>query len=61
MTHVTCTLTAKNLDQLGNRVWATFTFTFSMPSTDVLAAQYTAVAPVIAGEDTRTCKLLIDV
>ena len=31
MTHVTCTLTAKNRDQLrnptlGNRVWATFTF-----------------------------------
>ena len=30
MTHVTCRLTAKNLDQLrnptlGNRVWATFT------------------------------------
>ena len=33
MTHVTCWLTAKNRDQLqnptlGNRVWATFTFTF---------------------------------
>jgi len=33
MTHVTCRLTAKNRDQLrnptlGNRVWATFTFTF---------------------------------
>jgi len=32
MTHVTCRLTAKNRDQLrdptlGNRVWATFTFT----------------------------------
>ena len=32
MTHVTCTLTAKNRDQLrnptvGNRVWASFTFT----------------------------------
>jgi len=31
MTHVTCSLTAKNRDQLrnptlGNRVWATFTF-----------------------------------
>jgi len=31
MTHVTCQLTAKNRDQLGNptldnRVWATFTF-----------------------------------
>jgi len=31
VTHVTCRLTAKNLDQLrnptlGNRVWATFTF-----------------------------------
>ena len=26
MTHVTCRLTAKNRDQLGNRVWATFTF-----------------------------------
>jgi len=36
MTHVTCRLTAKNLDQLrnptlGNRVWATFTFTFYWP------------------------------
>jgi len=34
MTHVTCRLTAKNRDQLrnptlGNRVWATFTFTYS--------------------------------
>ena len=33
MTHVTCRLTAKNRDQLrnptlGNRVWASFTFTF---------------------------------
>jgi len=33
MTHVTCRLTAKNRDQLrnptlGNRVWATFAFTF---------------------------------
>jgi len=33
-THVTCSLTAKNRDQLrnptlGNRVWATFTFTFA--------------------------------
>jgi len=33
MTHATCRLTAKNRDQLrnpthGNRVWATFTFTF---------------------------------
>jgi len=33
MTLVTCSLTAKNRDQLrnptlGNRVWATFTFTF---------------------------------
>ena len=33
MTHVTCRLTAKNRDQLrngtlGNRVWATFIFTF---------------------------------
>ena len=33
MTPVTCRLTAKNRDQLrnpmlGNRVWATFTFTF---------------------------------
>ena len=33
MTHITCRLTAKNRDQLrnptlGNRVWATFTFTF---------------------------------
>jgi len=33
MTHVTCRLTAKNRDQLrnptlGNRLWATFTFTF---------------------------------
>ena len=33
MTHVTCRLTAKNRDQLrnptlGNRVWATFTFTY---------------------------------
>jgi len=34
MTHITCRLTAKNLDQLqnrtlGNRVLATFTFTFT--------------------------------
>jgi len=36
MTHVTCTLTAKNRDQLrnptlGNRAWATFTFFFLPP------------------------------
>ena len=35
MTHATCRLTAKNLDQLrnptlGNRVWATFTFIVSL-------------------------------
>ena len=35
MTHITCTLTAKNRYQLwnpmlGNRVWATFTFTFHL-------------------------------
>jgi len=35
MTHVTCRLTAKNRDHpgnpsLGNRVWATFTFTYSV-------------------------------
>jgi len=29
MTHVTCRLTAKNRDQLGYRVWATFTFDFT--------------------------------
>ena len=36
MTHITCRLTAKNRDQLlnprlGDRVWATFTFTFYRP------------------------------
>jgi len=35
MTHVTCRLTAKNRDQLrnptlGNRVWATFTFYYTI-------------------------------
>jgi len=37
MTHVTCRLTAKNRDQLrnptlGNRLWATFTFTHTLRS-----------------------------
>ena len=37
MTHVTCRLTAKNRDQLrnstlGNRVWATITFTAKLPN-----------------------------
>jgi len=39
MTHVTCRLTAKNRDQLrnptlGNRVWASFTFTFFVSMND---------------------------
>ena len=42
MTHVTCRLTAKNRDQLrnptlGNRVWATFTFTYCMLSCECVA------------------------
>jgi len=41
MTHVTCRLTAKNRDQLrnptlGNRVWATFTFTFLCVQNQIL-------------------------
>ena len=41
MTHVTCRLTAKNRDQLrnptlGNRVWATFTFTLLCVQNQIL-------------------------
>jgi len=32
MTHITCRLTAKNRDTLGNRVWATFTFSRNISS-----------------------------
>jgi len=63
MTHITCRLTAKNRDQLrnptlGNRVWATFNFTYITAT----AAQYAAVAR-LAGDidrlmlDTEECDM----
>ena len=49
MTHVTCSLTAKNRDQLrnpmlGNRVWATFTF--YMPDIPVLHVEGSESPPI---------------
>ena len=40
MTHVTCRLTAKYRDQLGNRVCATFTLFFTARPRDALLARY---------------------
>jgi len=58
MTHVTCRLTTKNRDQLrnptlGNRVWATFTFTFS--STTVRRPALGDVAATCTWVLLRTC------
>jgi len=52
MTHVTCRLTAKNLDQLwnptlGNRVWATFT----LPSCIRIGPRYDATCASIVSLD----------
>ena len=57
LTHVTCRLTAKNRDQLrnptlGNRVWATFAFTFYIaycPHSRLAARQPYALISVLAG------------
>ena len=53
MTHVTCKLTAKNRDQLwnptlGNRIWATFTFTLLVNCTIVLLVAVTTLLVVIS-------------
>ena len=50
MTHVTCRLTAKNQDQLlnltlGNRVWAIFTFFFTLTIDSV-----TSLHPLLASK-----------
>ena len=57
MTHSTCRLTAKNRDQLrnptlGNRVWASYTFTFTRLAA-AAAASFTTLVLQLAGHITR--------
>jgi len=61
MTHITCRLTAKNRDQirnptLGNRVWASFTFT----ERRVAVVEYGNVEGDVVGSGDRSYKFVMD-
>ena len=70
MTHVTCRPTAKNRDQLwnptlGNRVWATFTFTFLLAVTLPASMHHcrwpVAIANILVGKSSVELICLINI